>query len=133
MPSDEQLAVDAMATPGKGVVLSAKYVEHNDADILRVRFSDGAETYTHDIPNGDFTLDNPALQFMGAIGVSPSTLEGARGRYVPIVDARDQDRYGDKALSNILLTAGREMLEQQPWAPDDEAKEIEVVEAEQNT
>lgn len=94
----------------------------NGIPVLRVVFTYGGSTYTHDVPNGEFRLDNPALQFLAYIGRKPSdwpdnsqTLELDQHIVVPVL--RDgEDSY---ALSNEALEMGAEALENADWFPSD--------------
>lgn len=131
MATDDDLAMRAMAMPNTGVVLDMSYrtIDHpktrspnprksgpsgSGAYVLRVRFHDGAEAYTHDLPNGDFTFTNPALRLMAALDVTPSTVEQARGKLVNITAGNG----GGKMLSQSMLEFGAEKLDESVWGPD---------------
>lgn len=142
-PSDDDLAMQAIGIPHKGVVLGARYatIDHpqtrspnpvksgpsmNGAQVLRVRFHDGAEEYTHDLPNGGFDIENPSLQFLAACGASPSRTEDVRGTFVPVVPADEGPQA--KGLAAPLMEHGREKLAELPWGPDPPEDEGEAEE-----
>lgn len=95
----------------------------NGIEVLRVRFEYDGEYYVHDIPNGNFRLDNPALQFMAYIRTKPSEFDGQSYKpsghiSVPVV----RDGENSYALSNEALEVGAETLEKVVWSPDLEVR-----------
>lgn len=104
----------------------------NGAPVLRVVFEYAGEEHTHDLPNGEFTLSNPALQFLAYVGLQPTDIDG--NRYVPSqrlvvpVVRNGEDSY---ALHNEVLEAGAVNLQNADWTPtvegdDDEDYSVEV-------
>lgn len=98
----------------------------NGASALRVEFTYRGKTYTYDIANGDFRLDNSALQFLAYIGVKPSDFDGQslsidHTERVPIV-RNGKDTY---AIGVEALEMGADRLEDAVWfpTPDDEEGE----------
>lgn len=76
---------------------------------LDIHFEDGTVC---SVMNGDFTMQNPALQVMAYCGVTPSTIEKASGTEMPIV-------YNGRGvqLHRKVLNMGKEYLAQAAWGP----------------
>lgn len=91
----------------------------NGMPVLRVHFEYGGGTHRHDVPNGDFTLGNPALQILAYLALKPSdfdgqTLEPSSHVVVPVV----RDGEESYALSNTAIEMGSKALENVAWSPN---------------
>jgi uncharacterized membrane protein YgcG len=59
-----------------GRVVALQYVSKGIADVLRVHLRTHVDTMDyHDLPNGDYVVQCPALQFMALHGFQPSDLD----------------------------------------------------------
>lgn len=77
-------------------------------DILYVTFADGETT---EVPNGDFTVDNPTLQLLGYIEVPPSRVGGYDGNAQILVDPH-------LAIAQEALRHGKLQLCAANWGPN---------------
>lgn len=90
--------------------------------VLQIRFTapDGS-VRIHEVPNGNFTIENPALQFLAAIGLKPSDIDGTSYKppstvEVPVV--ADGDGY---VITQQPFTYGKQELEKARWIPSGES------------
>lgn len=120
--------------PNKGAVIDVEYktIDHpqtrspnprksgpsgTGAQVLRITFTDGAEEYTHDLPNPGFDIENPSLQFLAFCNARPSDLEAAREAIVALVPAEGPGMDG-KGIAAPVLDVGKERLAESVWGPD---------------
>lgn len=77
-------------------------------DSLRVDFADGSHTR---VPNGGWHEANSALALMAFLGVTPSTLDEAEGKAIPIRVAPD----GEIMIPQQIMNMGRGQLLRSDW------------------
>lgn len=83
------------------------------------------------IPNGGWTPNNPALCVMAFLGVRPSTLDEAVGKWIP-VKVLDNDDY---VVPDPVVNVGQVALKRRAWfepegeGEDDSAVEVEMVDS----
>lgn len=121
MPSEKQGRVQSVtymkADDQDPTHLASAGPKVNGIPVLRVEFAYKGGTYTHDIPNGDFNVENPTLQFLAYLGLRPSDLDGQRldvgSTTAPLVRTGENDY----AIHADALEMGRERLEDVVWSP----------------
>jgi hypothetical protein len=86
-------------------------------DALRVHFRTPMDTMdSHDLPNGRWSLQCPALQFMALYGLQPTAIDGTRcsveseGIVVPVMRAQD-----GWTLDQSALAGGEAALKSVEW------------------
>jgi hypothetical protein len=77
-------------------------------EALRIDFVDAETKY---IPNGDYTFENKALRVMAYIGVSPSTLDEAEGKELPM----KVDHEGNTWIPQNVVQKGAARLQEAQW------------------
>lgn len=92
-------------------------------DSLRLRYTtpDGEETMH--LPNPNFGPRNPSVQFLAAIGLRPSDIEGETHRFehsprIPLVYNDAEDRY---MVAQTIIEHGKDQLVHADWNEWDEA------------
>lgn len=82
-----------------------------DAPLTEVLRLEGEEGAVVDVPNGDWTADNPALAVLAYLNASPSQLDDVSGGHLPV--AYDGD--GDLRPSDLVVARGKEILSHTEW------------------
>jgi len=86
-------------------------------NLLRVLFEGPrGDMHTHDLPDGEFSTQNAALQFLAAIHKKPSDFDGMRlecSTQIPVV-RNGRDSY---ALDNQIIETGAERIQEVVWCP----------------
>jgi len=80
-------------------------------ETLRIEFTNGNHAH---VPNGDFSVNNPALCVMAFLGVSPSTMEEADGELLPIKIMEGREI----TAADFVIGNGKRALKQSVWGPD---------------
>lgn len=98
---------------------------HPTMPVLRVHLHTHEDAHDHhDLPNGDWGVQNAALQFMAKWGWQPSALDGTMARVrddqvlVPIAPS-GENMPGDWGLSQSALHGAQEALENAEWFDPD--------------
>lgn len=93
-----------------------------DIDVLEVRFrAPDGDIYTHNIPNGEYNIMNPAMQFIAYLGLRPTEIEGTyldvsgEEFRVPLAATND----GEYVLNQQCLNTGQQRLVEASWFPYD--------------
>ena len=102
-------------------------------DVMRVHFvAPNDESYYHDLPNNEYTLNNKALQFMAKWGYQPTDLGNGTHydayedqKLLPIVYVGETEHADcEYALAQTALKRGESLLESAEWfAPHNESDE----------
>jgi len=79
------------------------YVNGNNNDYLRIDFEDNPSMY---ISNGPFNHKNPALCLQAYLEVSPSRLDEAIGKKIPV---------SDSGVPKIVIQTGKKRLVNSDW------------------
>lgn len=86
---------------------------------LRIDLADGQHTR---VANGGWDDDNPALALMAFLGVSPSTLDEAKGTVVPIQVTMG----GEIIVHQKAIEVGFGMLDEAEWFEPAEGEDVSV-------
>lgn len=105
-----------------GRVVSVQYYDAGQqlqGDVFRVHIRIHTGELSHqDLPNGNWAVTNPTLQFMALHGLRPSNIDGTYTNVeesrivVPIAPHEHQDGWG---IARDALRGGREALEDAEW------------------
>lgn len=99
----ERLRYDTHRFEEYGPLVNVLVVELDNGEVLRV-------------PNGGWTTDNPALQVLAYLGVSPSTMDDAEGeRFLPVEVVRSGDGAFEYEVPRMVLDHGRANLRRADW------------------
>jgi len=117
-----------MHTPLVGLVQDVSYRAYLNAngvkvgDVLRVTFEGPyGNTYQHDLDNGPFSFQNPALQFMAHCGGAPSRVDDCTGASITLCRGHSDEigEYGYFMIAEQTLRSGRIALKSADWFPRD--------------
>lgn len=94
-------------------------------DVLVIELDNGTVLR---VPNGGWTPDNPALQVLAFLGVSPSTMDEAEGeRFLPVEVEREGEGTYEYQVPDMVFANGEASLRRAEWfVPADEGTQVEV-------
>lgn len=87
--------------------------------VLEVEFELDGEIYTHQLPNQGWDYQNPALQFMGYVGIQPSMVEGTSIELEGQVEVSYNENRGPWLITQQTLVEGLEKLSEASWFSDE--------------